>query len=249
MTKPKANRRRRQKDRRAERAANAAHQSLRAVAAAIKNRPVVTERLTDISCLRVSVKDVMAAGVRTEPMRWVIARCSAMAERRAMSGLTERRFVAYMPMHRFYRRHHGSRVRAERPLLVGYVFVGLAPHQSEWDLRQIDGIDGVLKTDGATALINPWTVVQIAAMEADGAFDHTGPKKPVYAKDQLVRIVSGWAVGHIAKVVEATDGGLQLQFNGVFKGGVTMAEDHVEAAPQQAVTDQKAKWVAALQVA
>jgi len=186
--------------------------------------------LTDISALRVSVEDVMAAGVRTEPMRWVIVRCAAMAERKVMVGLSEHRIMAYLPMHRFYRRIHGVRQTAARPLMVGYVFVGLAPHQSEYDLHQIDGVVGLLKADGLTAKINPWTIVQIAALEADGAFNHTGPRKPGYTKDQIVRIVSGWAVGHRAKVVEATDGGLRVRLEGIFAGSpVPIQDDQVEA--------------------
>ena len=172
----------------------------------------------------------MAAGVRTEPMRWVIVRCAAMAEHKVMTALQEHRIMAYLPMHRFYRRPRGVLLRAERPLLVGYVFVGLAPHQSEYDLHQIDGIVGLLRRDGITATISPWAIVQIAAMEANGDFDHTGPRKPAYAKDQLVQIVAGWAVGHQAKVVEITDGGLRVQFEGVFKGSpVPVTEDQVEA--------------------
>ena len=226
----KANRRRRQKQRRDQRAAQAAAQAVRtAEARSAAPRKMTTDPLTDISALRVSVEDVMAAGVRTEPMRWVIVRCAAMAERKVMTALQEHRIMAYLPMHRFYRRPRGVLQRAERPLMVGYVFVGLAPHQSEYDLHLIDGITGLLKSDGLTARINPWTIVQIAAMEAAGAFDHTGPRKPAYTKDQLVRIVSGWALGHQAKVVEATEGGLRVQFEGLFKGSpVPLHEDQVE---------------------
>lgn len=227
----KANRRRRQKQRRDQRAAQAAAQAVRtAEARSAAPRKTTTDPLTDISALRVSVEDVMAAGVRTEPMRWVIVRCAAMAERKVMTALQEHRIMAYLPMHRFYRRPRGVLQRAERPLMVGYVFVGLAPHQSEYDLHLIDGIAGLLKSDGVTARINPWTIVQIAAMEAAGAFDHTGPRKPAYTKDQLVRVVSGWAMGHHARVVEATDGGLRVQFEGVFKGSpVPVGEEQVEA--------------------
>lgn len=227
-----ANRRRRQKQRRDQRAAQAAAQALR-MAEAMEGRvkrSAKPDRVTDISALRVSVEDVMAAGVRTEPMRWVIVRCGALAERKVMTALQEHRIMAYLPMHRFFRRLRGRRVFDARPLLVGYVFVGLAPHQSEYDLHQIDGVTGLLKSDGVTASVSPWTIVQIAAMEANGAFDHTGPKRPAYSKDQLVRIVAGWAMGHQAKVVEASDGGLRVQFEGVFKGSpVSVPEDHVEA--------------------
>ena len=64
----------RQKRRREERAAMKAAQSVRAAEAASNaaSRPA-KDPLTDISALRVSVSDVMAAGVRTEPMRWAVS--------------------------------------------------------------------------------------------------------------------------------------------------------------------------------
>ena len=232
----KANRKRRQKERRATRAAEAALRAVRVAGAAGQTRTskVTQDQVTDISALRVSPADVMAAGVRSEPMRWCIARCSPMAERKVMDAMTERKIVAYLPMHRFYRRLRGVRHEAARPLMVGYVFVGLAPHQSTYDLRRISGVEGVLQSNGATALISPWAVVQIAALEAARAFDHTS-QKPTFTKDQIVRIVTGWASGHQAKVTLAEDGGLRLAFDaGLFKGcDVPYSPDQVEAVDEK----------------
>ncbi len=220
--------RRKQKQRRAERSAQAAARAV-ATAKAAEAFPVV-DPVTDISHLRVSPEDVIKAGTATPPMRWRIARCSVQAEARVMRALQERRIAAYLPMHRFYRWPRGRKVHTERPLLVGYLFVGLAAHQDGFDFHAIDGIEGLLKRDGVTAQIDPWAVVQIAAMEASGAFDHTGARK-AFAKGQLVKVVSGWAMGHEATVVEDTDGGLRVQFDdGIFNGSpVPIAHDHVEA--------------------
>ena len=220
-----AKRRRRQKQRRSERSALAAAR----VVPFAPRRAVGGDQVTDISALRVSPADVMAAGTRSEPMRWCIARCAPMAERKVMDALTERKIVGYLPMHRFYRRLRGRRIDAARPLMVGYVFVGLAPHQSTYDLRRISGVEGVLQSNGATAFISPWAVVQIAALEANRAFDHTN-QKTAFTAGQLVRIVTGWAAGQQAKVIEAGDGGLRVSFDaGLFKGcKMPMAPDHVE---------------------
>lgn len=227
----KANRKRRQRERRATRAAEAALRAVRVaeVAGQPRTSKGPQDQVTDISALRVSPADVMAAGVRSEPMRWCIARCSPMAERKVMDAMTERKIVAYLPMHRFYRRLRGVRHETARPLMVGYVFVGLAPHQSTYDLRRISGVEGVLQSNGATAFISPWAVVQIAALEAARAFDHTS-HKPVFSTGQVVRIVTGWAAGQQAKVIEAEDGGLRVSFDaGIFKGcRMPMAVEHVE---------------------
>lgn len=231
----KANRRRRQKERRAKRAADAALRAVRAAEAnAVRAAKVAHDQVTDIATLRVSPADVMRAGVTTELMRWCIARCAPMAERKVMDALTERRIVGYLPMHRFYRRIRGVRHEAARPLMVGYIFVGLAAHQSTYDLRRISGVEGVLQSNGATAFISPWAVVQIAALEAARAFDHTS-HKPAFVQGQVIKIVAGWAVGHQAKVTLADDGGLRVAFDtGVFKGhDVPYVPDHVEAVDEK----------------
>lgn len=245
MGKP-LSRRRRQKDRRAKRAALAAQRSIRTVEQVeARMSAKAQDPLTDISSLRVSVEDVMNAGVRTEPMRWCVARVSPMAERKIMDALKDRRIVAYMPMHRFYRRPrallHGNAPTgrapriAARPLMIGYLFVGLAPHQSIYDLRGVDGVDGVLKRiGGETAFISPWAVVAIAALEAAGAFDRAN-RGPVFRKDQVVKIISGIAAGHEATVVDAEDGGLRVTFErGLFKGqALSMDADKVEPVEER----------------
>lgn len=225
-----AKRRRRQKQRRTERSTLAASRVI-----PFAHRPMASgDQVTDISALRVSPRDVMAAGTHSEPMRWCIARCSPLVEHKVMNALTERKIVGYLPMHRFYRRLRGRRIEAARPLMVGYIFVGLAPHQSTYDLRRISGIEGVLQSDGATAFISPWAVVQIAALEAARAFDHTS-QKTAFSAGQLVRIVSGWAAGQQAKVIEASDGGIRVSFaTGLFKGcKMPIPTDHVETVEEK----------------
>lgn len=235
MGKP-LSRRRRQKDRRAKRAALAAQRSIRTVEQVeARMSAKAQDPLTDISSLRVSVEDVMNAGVRTEPMRWCVARVSPTAERRIMEALKDRRIVAYMPMHRFRRRVGRYTYTLARPLMVGYLFVGLAPHQSIYDLRGVDGVEGVLKRiGGETAFISPWAVVAIAALEAAGAFDRAN-RGPVFRKDQVVKIISGIAAGHEATVVDAEDGGLRVTFErGLFKGqALSMDADKVEPVDEK----------------
>ncbi|GEM_PF-2370940 len=230
-------RRRRQKERRAQRASAAAQNSrgLPSRSTAAHKGAKAQDPLTDISSLRVSVEDVMNAGVRNEPMRWCVARVSPTGERRVMEALKDRSIVAYMPMHRFRRRVGRYTYTLARPLMVGYLFVGLAPHQSIYDLRGVDGVEGVLKRiGGETAFISPWAVVSIAALEAAGAFDRAN-RGPVFRKDQVVKIISGIAAGHEATVVDAEDGGLRVTFErGLFKGqALSMDADKVEPVEER----------------
>lgn len=216
-----------------------AAEAARAAARAVRNADApeqgraVPEQLTDITALRVSPRDVQKAGVSTELMRWCIGRAAPMAERKVLEALRDRRITAYVPMSRFYRRIHGVRRLVERPLLVGYVFIGLAAHQSVYDLSLIDGIEGTLQSDGATAWVSPWAVLQIAAMEAAGQFDHT-VKGKTFCQDQMVKVITGWATGHTAQIVEVKDGTLMVRFEGVFEGKpVPLANDYVELVEER----------------
>lgn len=229
----KASRRRRSKQRKAIRAAEkAVARAIEASTAAEPRAVAMIERVTDVTELRVSAADIVKAGTRTEAVRWCIARTAPQAERRIMDALTERRIIAYLPMHRFYTRARGMRRVVERPLMIGYVFVGLAPHQSVYDLRQIDGVEDTLKIDGATAWIDPWAVVQVAALERSGAFDRTASRASGFKVEDIVRVISGWATGHKAVVTKVEDGTLRITFDaGMFKGyEAPLSADAVEKA-------------------
>lgn len=234
-----ANRRRRRKTSRAYEARQAAVAAERAIAAAdrVDTSPAVVCPITDISALKVSVQDVEAAGFASEVLTWYVCRCEPMAEQKALRGLRERRIAAYLPIERRWQWSRGHKRLSERPLFVGYLFFGISKRQSIYEAKGVSGIEGVVESFGEPAEIDPWAVLQIGAAELAGAFDHTGPKRPTYAKDQKVRVVSGQFAGFVAKVVEAKGDRLRILFEaGLFKGS-PFPVDEVQVA---AVEEQEA---------
>lgn len=220
---PKANRRRRRQERRAYAARCNAQQLIpttHAVAPALCP-------LTDISQLKVSPEDVAKAGVTSEPMRWVVVSCAPAGERKALAGLRERRFCAYLPMHRFRRLVREKFQIVERPLMVGYLFAGLTSRQTVHDLAAIDGVVSVLEVNGRPAVLSPWTVLRIAAMEASGSFDHTGQKKSAFTEGQPVKITGGQFIGWLATVVSAEGDAVRVALEGRFKGEIPLREGQV----------------------
>lgn len=224
-----ANRRRRRKANRAHEARQAAYAADRAIAAAEQADAALAPvcPITDVSDLKISVQDLEAAGTESEVLTWFVARCEPGAERRALDGLRERRICAYLPVEKRWQWVRGRKRLIERPLFVGYLFVGIAmPRQSLYAVKRVSGIEGAVEVAGVPRAVDAWAVVQIAAAELSGLFDHTGPKRPVYAKDQKVKVVSGQFAGFIAKVVEAKGDRLRILFEaGLFKGSPFPVDD------------------------
>jgi transcriptional antiterminator RfaH len=233
----KSGRNRRRKDQRAYKARQAAFVAERTVAAA--DRAVVANDpcpITDISALNVSVHDVEAAGTASEAFMWYVGRCEPMAEQKALRGLRERRIAAYVPTERRWRWLQGHKRLVERPLFPGYIFLGLSARQSIYDATRVSGVESVVESFGQPALIDGWALVQIAAAELAGAFDHTGPKRQIYSRDQKVMVVAGQFAGFIAKVVEAKGDRLRILFEaGLFKGSpFPVDEGQVTAVDERA---------------
>lgn len=228
-----ANRNRRRKARRAFAAQQTRLVAERALRAARASEPAPPADcpLTDISKLLVSPEDVEKAGTASQPLIWYVARCAPMGERKVLAACRERRFCAYLPNQRGWRWTRGHKRLIERPLFVGYLFIGLAGRQSIYDVAQIAGVEGFVESDGRPARIDPWLVLQIASLEAIGTFDHTGPRKSTFAQDQLVRVVGGQFIGWLARVVGDDGERVRVQFEAdMFRGSaIPLKVDQVAA--------------------
>lgn len=149
-----------------------------------------------------------------------------MSERKLMSSLRERRFCAYLPLERHWNWVRGHKHLVERPLLVGYVFIGLTAGQSIYDLDDVAGLDGVMMSGGQAAVLDPWVVLQIAALEAAGTFDHSWGRRATMTPKQLVRVVGGQFAGWMAEVVEDHGDKVRVRFTGgVFQGSPLSVND------------------------
>lgn len=122
-------------------------------------------------------------------LTWHIAQVS-QAGRRAAVSLREHRFTVYCPMERVWKAiPKGSREEVERPLLPGYIFVGVAPWN---DVAVLQETDGRARIDGLTRIMpTKLSAERLAALVYDmslrqcaGEFDKTGshrylPPKPL----------------------------------------------------------------------
>lgn len=187
--------------RKEQRAYKARHEAVKAIARA--EAPIRAAcPITDISTLIVSPADVRRAGTASEGPRWVVVSCAPMGERKAIASLRERRIWAYLPIQRFCRYSRGRKQVIERPLMVGYLFAVLPVGWHPDDMQMVAGIDGVLKKmDGRAAIMDPWVLVQLGAMEASGSFDHSGEIKSPFSEGQAVKITGGLFMGHLATVL------------------------------------------------
>ncbi len=224
----KAIKRRERREQRAEQVM----QAVRAVAA-VKRAPPV-DPVLDISALQVSPEDVQAAGFATEILVWFIARCQPSSERKALAALRERRLSAYMPIERTAKKVRDARTVVERPLLTGYLFVGLPTEDHQHLVRHVTGIEGLVSVAGKAHVFSAWKVLAIAAAEAAGAFDRSGPRKPVYRHGQKVRVSRGQWLGQLAEIVDASaEDRLRILIEGKFiHGEVDVSNDEVEAVEE-----------------
>lgn len=166
----------------------------------------------------------------TERQAWFAVRTNPRCERRAVTGLTERGFSAYLPVETRWRRNGKERKPTENPLMVGYLFAALDEGQSIYDLRRVDGVASVVGVNGRPVQVDPWAVLHIAASESLGAFDKTGTRHRKFEPGQKVTITVGPFKGHQAKVEELLDAGkVRLMLEGKFiKGELTFDDDEVE---------------------
>jgi transcriptional antiterminator RfaH len=186
-------------------------------------------------------------------LRWYAAQTNPLCERRAEAGLREHGFTVFLPVETKWKRSRSkARERVNTPLFTGYIFVGVGPWQSLYQVRQIDGIRGlVLATDGEPAEIS-WlpvidertgTVVRnpdgtprefhpvydLQAREAAGEFDHTPAKRSAFSQGDDARILAGPFKGHVGKMLSADDAGrVSLMLKGIFAGGIIVDDDHLE---------------------
>jgi len=232
-------RQRKKANRKAQAAVKAAEQSIRAAAAADAALALAKEMVTDVSALRVSVAEVEAAGTASEELRWFIARCEPMSERKTIDGLKERRITAYIPLERRYHWSKGRKRLIERPLFVGYLFVGLwflndrPARQTFHDVERVSGISGMVEVGGKRAQIDPWSLLQIAALESAGLFDHTEKKKPAYSAEQLIRVIGGPFAEAMGKVIDISGDRVRVQLVGTYKGRMDIKADQIAAVEDQ----------------
>lgn len=173
---------------------------------------------------------------------WYIVQTNARAEARAAQSLQEAGFAHYAPVERVLRNRHRGRDAepVERPLFPGYLFVSLGDDDvpggcvERFDLASMaDGVKSFVGVGGAPRVVPDAVVEAIRAEEADGAYDRTVKRraKPPAVGSRvtiLSGVFKGWSATMLAHM--RPDERVRVLLHGLGGGGMTVAEDAVEAA-------------------
>jgi len=168
---------------------------------------------------------------------WYAVQTNPSCEAKALKGLLEQGVTAYLPEEvRWSRSRSKARVRIGKPLFTGYLFAGIGPWQSLYQIRQIDGVRGVVTTgQGVPAELNARFVSDLQARQASGEFDHTPAKRSAFSQGDDARILAGPFKGQIGKMLAADDDGrVRLMLSGMFAGGIVVDDDHLEPVARAA---------------
>lgn len=148
-------------------------------------------------------------------LEWFAFRIGAGQDTRAEKALLEAGFTVYAPRMVYYDRIRGRRVRRERPLLPGYVFVGMAPGAGASALEG-DFILDVVRAPGSgrPAPIAFAELEVILLQDRAGEFDRTRRRKGHDPEAGTpVEITGGTFTGFPAKfVMRRPDDRIEVMF-------------------------------------
>jgi transcription antitermination factor NusG len=184
-----------------------------------------------------TTSDIERAGVADDPLVWFAVQANPNCEVRAEAGLIERGFVVYLPRetrwHRATRRGKAEAKREpkSRPLMVGYLFVGMCGLQSVYHARQTDGVRGMVGVNGKPTAIPERFIKRLKDREDRGYFDETRPITGRHKAGDSVTVTEGVFTGQLGEVLASiADGKLRIEIAGLFGGAsVEVDDDHVEA--------------------
>lgn len=165
---------------------------------------------------------------------WYALRTKPLSERKALTGLLKRGFTVYLPVETKWRRaRNNTRERHDRPLIPGYLFLGVGPWQALYFALQVESVHDVVGVGGEARAIDGKFVYDLQARQAAGEFDHTPARRLPLNKGDRCRILTGPFRDQIGKLVEAdNEGRVRLLLSGLFSGGIALDSDAIEAADQ-----------------
>lgn len=171
--------------------------------------------------------------------QWYAARTATRREKAAVDGLTERGFVTFLPMQTFWRSLARAKrpVQAERPLIVGYLFVLCEPEQFD-DIREVEAVHEFVMATCSDGVDRPIMfplsiIVGLQADEAGGLFDYTVRKRPPYRPRQhdRVKVVGGTWLNFVGRVLATPKGDrVMVMLEGPHGRGVTVPAGQLRAA-------------------
>src|SRR5260370_182762 len=115
--------------------------------------------------------------------QWFAIRSATRRENSAHDGLVEQGFTVFLPCETRWSQNRWTKVKVERPLFPGYMFVLCAPCDFP-DILAIEGVHQFVRymvgDELAPMPIPTAAIIEIQANERRGAFDATRTYKPPY---------------------------------------------------------------------
>lgn len=173
---------------------------------------------------------------------WFAIRTRSLCEHKVVVGLRERGFDAYLPAEADWKRNKaGGRERRERPLIPGYVFVGVGEGKSLYFAMQVESAIGVVGWDGRAREIDPRFVYGLRSRQAAGEFDHTASKRDAFRKDMKAKVLLKGPyqdlIGRILKT--GKDGRVELMMCEAFNWRTSVHVDELELVADKPKAETK----------
>lgn len=102
---------------------------------------------------------------------WFVAYTNPKREDAVAVGLRRRQFASFWPAMTVSRTRSRQRVTVQAPLLPRYLFVGLAPGQSLYGLRETPGLEGMVRVAGQPVTVKPAVITGLREAQASGVYD------------------------------------------------------------------------------
>lgn len=193
-------------------------------------------------------------------LQWFAVQTNPQCEVRAHDGLEARGYTVFLPLETRWKRARRTKVRerVSKPLLTGYLFVGLAPGQCLYGVRLQDGVRGVVTgcdgrplefgwrarvdahgrvmRDAKGEVIRYHPINELQARQAAGEFDHTPAVRCHLQKgDKAKVLLEGPYKGLVGQVLAATEEGrVELLLSAALNWKTTIDSDHLEEVREAA---------------
>lgn len=137
-------------------------------------------------------------------MDWYVVATKPHGELHAQTNLIKQGYTVFVPLIKKNRRHARRVDTVLRPLFPGYLFVQFNLKNTAW--RSINGTIGVrylLNNNGQPQCIqSSFIETLLGAIDENGAVTHP---KPIFAKGEVVEIMTGALQGHLATILSANE--------------------------------------------
>lgn len=164
-------------------------------------------------------------------MDWTILTCRPQTEFAARDELHGLGFSALVPVEFRMRQVAKATTFIRRPVLPGYVFVGLTCAADWFQVRKVDGVRLPLQSNGRWATLTPTQVSALESLSQPGEHWRRGRIGHAYRLGDRIRIRRG-AMAELEAVIASLDGGQIVAVAQMFgkEHRVKVKPEHVEAA-------------------